>query len=125
MGKIRVERVQELIKQELSQIIAKDLKDPRIGFVTVTGVKMTGDLQTATVFISLFGSEEEKAASWQGINGSLGRLRSEIGRRIRLRHTPEIILRQDTSLDYSERISRLLSQTRPEQTKKGGDGGES
>ena len=110
MGQLRVEKVQELIKQELSQIIMQELKDPRIGFVTVTQVAITGDLQTATVFVSLLGSESDKQQSWEGLNAAHGFMRAEIGKRIRLRLTPELILKIDNSLEYSEHINKLLAE---------------
>ena len=113
MGQQRVERVQEFIQQELSKIILTELKDPRIGFVTVTGVEATGDLRSAKVFISLMGSEEAKKATWVGLQHSLGFLRTEVGRRLGIRHTPELTLHLDTSLDNSEHIEKLLRELHP------------
>lgn len=108
MSKLRVERVQELMKQELSQIILQEMKDPRIGFVTVTQVRMSGDLARAEIFLSLMGEEEEKDKTLKALTSSLGYLRSEIGKRIRLRYTPELVLKIDDSLDYSDNIQKLL-----------------
>ncbi|HWR39697.1 MAG TPA: 30S ribosome-binding factor RbfA [Patescibacteria group bacterium] len=108
MGQLRVEKVQEFIKQEISRMILTELKDPRIGFVTVTTVEATGDLRSAKVFVSLMGSDEQKADTFQGLQSSLGYLRSEIGKRIRMRFTPELSLHIDTSLDYSTHIQELL-----------------
>ena len=113
MGQQRVERVQEFIQQELSKIVLTELKDPRIGFVTVTGVEATGDLRSAKVFISLMGSEEAKKATWVGLQHSLGFLRTEVGRRLGIRHTPELTLHLDTSLDKSEHIEKLLRELQP------------
>ena len=113
MGQQRVERVQDFIQQELSKIIITELKDPRIGFVTVTGVEATGDLRSAKVFISLMGSEEAKKATWVGLQHSLGFLRTEVGRRLGIRHTPELTLHLDTSLDNSEHIEKLLRELQP------------
>lgn len=114
MAKLRVEKVQELMKQEISQIILRELKDPRIGFVTVTQVRMSGDLSHAEVFLSLMGSEEEKAQTLKGLEHSLGFIRSEIGKRIRLRYTPEIVFELDNSLEYGANIQRLLLQIEKE-----------
>jgi ribosome-binding factor A len=115
MGQLRAEKVQEFIKQELSKIILTELKDPRIGFITVTRVEVTGDLQRAKVFISLMGSDEEKAATWQALQRAVGFLRSEIGRRINLRFSPELSLHLDETLDYSARIQELLIKIKAEE----------
>ncbi|MEN6411141.1 MAG: 30S ribosome-binding factor RbfA [Veillonellales bacterium] len=115
MGQLRVEKVQELIKQELSKIILTELKDPRIGFVTVTNVNVTGDLRSAKVYLSLMGSDDQKTATWTGLQNALGYLRSEIGKRIRLRFTPELSLHLDDSLNYSARIQELLLKIKHEE----------
>ena len=114
MSKLRVEKMQELMKQELSQIILREMKDPRIGFVTITQVRMSGDLSRAEIFLSLMGSEEEKAATVKALQHSLGFLRSEIGKRIRMRYTPELVLKMDDSLEYGANIQRLLLQIEKE-----------
>ena len=80
----RVNRVAEQMKKELGEIILQKVKDPRIGFVTVTDVEVTGDLQNATIFISVLGGESEKEATLQGLNKAKGFIRTEIGKRIRL-----------------------------------------
>lgn len=112
MARIRVSRVGEQIKKELSQIIQQEIKDPRIGFVTVTAVEMSGDLQQAKVFISVLGSQAEKDESIHALEKAKGFLRSEVGRRIQLRHVPEIHFSIDQSLDHSEQITRLLHDVR-------------
>lgn len=108
MGKIRVGRVGEQLKKEISDIIQNELKDPRVGFVTVTDVEMTGDLQIAKVYVSVLGSDEQKTESLKALRNATGFIRSEVGRRIRLRLTPELIFELDTSLDYSTRIQEVL-----------------
>ncbi|SHK73249.1 ribosome-binding factor A [Selenomonas ruminantium] len=118
MGQLRVEKVQELMKQEISQIILRELKDPRIGFVTVTSVECTGDLREAKVYVSLMGSEAQVKACWMGLNSSLGFIRREIGKRIRLRVTPEISFALDKSLDYSAHIQELLLKIKAEEEAK-------
>lgn len=117
MGQQRAERIQEFIQQELSKIILTGLKDPRIGFVTVTAVEVTGDLRSAKVFVSLMGSEEQKKSSWLGLQHSLGFLRTEVGRRLGIRHTPELSLHLDHSLDNSEHIHKLLRDISPREGK--------
>lgn len=115
MSQLRIEKIQELMKQEISQIILQELKDPRIGFVTVTQVEVTRDLSSAKVFVSIFGDDEKIARTWAGLNSSLGFIRREIGHRIRLRVTPELKFVLDKSLDYSDHIQKLLLQLEQEQ----------
>ena len=107
---LRIEKLQELIKQEMSKMLLNDLKDPRIGFVTVTGVEMTGDLREAKIFVSVMGDAQQVKNSLEGLNSALGFVRREIGKRIRLRFTPEISFALDTSLDYGDHIQKLLLQ---------------
>ena len=107
---LRIEKLQELIKQEMSKMLLKELKDPRIGFVTVTDVEMTGDLREAKIFVSVMGDEEQVKNSLEGLNSALGFVRREIGQRVRLRFTPEISFALDTSLDYGDHIQKLLLQ---------------
>ena len=102
--------VQELIKQEMSKMLLKELKDPRIGFVTVTDVEMTGDLREAKIYVSVMGGAEQVKSSLEGLNSALGFVRREIGQRVRLRFTPEISFALDTSLDYGDHIQKLLLQ---------------
>ena len=121
VGQLRVEKVQELMKQEISQIILRELKDPRIGFVTVTSVECTGDLREAKVYVSLMGNEAQVKACWSGLNSSLGFIRREIGKRIRLRVTPEMSFALDKSLDYSAHIQELLLKIKAEDEAKAKD----
>ena len=107
---LRVEKLQELIKQEMGKMLLTDLKDPRIGFVTVTDVEMTGDLREAKIYVSIMGGQDEVKNSLEGLNSALGFIRREIGQRIRLRFTPEISFALDTSLDYGDHIQKLLLQ---------------
>jgi len=115
MGQLRMERVQELMKQELSKIILQDLKDPRIGFVTVTAVDVSSDLRNAKVYVSLMGSEQQIADSWRGLQSSRGFLRREIGHRVHLRYTPELTLELDKSVDYGVHIQELLQQIKKDE----------
>ena len=113
-NKLRIEKLQELIKQEMSKMLLKELKDPRIGFVTVTDVEMTGDLREAKIYVSVMGGAEQVKSSLEGLNSALGFIRREIGHRIRLRFTPEISFALDTSLDYGDHIQKLLLQVEGE-----------
>ena len=118
MSQLRVEKLQELMKQEISQIILRELKDPRIGFVTVTQVEVTGDLREANVYVGLMGNEKQVEDCWKGLQSSLGYIRREIGKRIRLRFTPELAFALDKSLDYSAHIQELLLQVSREDEQK-------
>ncbi len=105
---IRPNRVGEQMKKELGDIIGRKIKDPRIGFVTVTDVQVTGDLQQAKVYISVLGDDEQRENTLKGLAKAKGFIRSEIGKRIRLRKTPEIQFEFDESIDYGNRIETLL-----------------
>jgi ribosome-binding factor A len=119
---LRANRIAEQMKKELSDIIGRKLKDPRIGFVTVTDVEVTGDLQIAKVFLSVFGSEEDKENTLAGLAKAKGFIRSEIGRRIRLRKTPDLIFELDESLEYGNRIETLIKHIKEEEKKDDGNG---
>jgi ribosome-binding factor A len=106
----RANRVGEQMKKELGDIISRKIKDPRIGFVTVTDVEVTGDLQQAKVYISVLGDEEQRENTLKGLAKAKGFIRTEIGQRIRLRKTPEITFEFDESVDYGNRIENLLHQ---------------
>ncbi|MFJ7638549.1 30S ribosome-binding factor RbfA [Peribacillus sp. NPDC097264] len=112
---LRANRVGEQMKKELSEIIGRKIKDPRIGFVTVTDVEVTGDLQQATVYISVLGDQEQREKTLQGLEKAKGFMRSEIGQRIRLRKTPELFFEFDESVDYGNRIESLISQIKKEE----------
>ncbi|WP_110112791.1 30S ribosome-binding factor RbfA [Bacillus sp. CGMCC 1.16541] len=112
--KLRSNRVGEQMKKELSEIIGRKIKDPRIGFVTVTDVQVSGDLQQAKVFISVLGDAEQRENTLKGLAKAKGFIRSEIGQRIRLRKTPEIIFEFDESIDYGNRIDTLLHEIKKE-----------
>ncbi len=117
MGHHRPERVGELIKKEISDLLQKDIKDPRIGFVTVTDVEVSGDLRHAKVFVSIL--DDSKEDTMKGLHATEGFVRREIGNRIRLRHTPEIIFRYDDSIEKGTRIFGIL-----ENLKRDGEDGE-
>jgi len=108
MTELRANRVAEQMKKELGDILITKIKDPRVGFVTITDVEVTGDLQQATVYISVLGDEKEKQDSLLGLSKAKGFIRSEIGRRIRLRKTPELIFEFDEALERGNRIETIL-----------------
>ena len=104
----RVQRVALQIQQEVSVMLTRNVKDRRIGFVTVTGVELSPDLRYAKIFVSAMGSEKEKEETLVALNHAAGWIRRELGQRIRMKFLPEIVFRTDTSLDYGEKIERLL-----------------
>ena len=105
---LRSNRVGEQMKKELSEIISRKIKDPRVGFVTVTDVAVTGDLQQATVYITSLGNERERAETLKALEKASGFMRSEIGSRIRLRRTPELLFEYDSAIEYGNKIDALL-----------------
>ncbi|MFZ3587877.1 30S ribosome-binding factor RbfA [Bacillus sp. DJP31] len=107
---LRSTKVGEQMKKELGEIIGRKIKDPRIGFVTVTDVEVTGDLQQAKIFISVLGDDVQRQNTLKGLSKATGFIRSEIGQRIRLRKTPEITFEFDESVDYGNRIESLLAE---------------
>jgi ribosome-binding factor A len=111
---LRANRVGEQMKKELGEIISRKIKDPRIGFVTVTDVRVSGDLQIAKVYISVLGDAEKREDTLKGLAKAKGFIRSEIGQRIRLRKTPEILFEFDESVDYGNRIETLIHEINQE-----------
>lgn len=91
-------------------MIFRDLKDRRVGFVTVTGVDMSPDLRHARIFVSLMGSEDEKKESLAALNHATGWIRHELGQRIRMKFLPDIVFLTDTSQDYGEHIDKLIDE---------------
>ena len=112
MARIRAARVGEQLKKELSQLLQQELKDPRIGFVTITSVEMSRDLEHAKVFVSVMGDEEQKKKTLEGLEKAKGFLRSEAGRRLGIRRTPEIVFKLDHSIEHGQRISKLLEEVK-------------
>lgn len=112
----RVERVAELIKREVSQMLLTDIKDDRVGsgMVSVTDVDVSGDLQHAKIFVSIYGTDEAKAETMAGLKSATGFVRSELGQRIRLRRTPEVVFLEDHSLERGDRVLNLLSRLNQE-----------
>lgn len=104
----RQARVQDQIRAELSEMITLELKDPRIGFATVTRVEVTPDLQSARVWVSVLGEKEAQEGTLEGLSSATGFLRHEIGHRLRLRRTPELTFFLDHSTEDVLRIKSLL-----------------
>ncbi|MGM7635798.1 30S ribosome-binding factor RbfA [Bacillus sp. FJAT-52991] len=105
---LRSNRVGEQMKKELTDILNRKVKDPRIGFITVTDVEVTGDLQQAKVYITVLGDEQKREETLKALAKAKGFIRSEVGQRIRLRKTPELLFEFDESIAYGNRIDALL-----------------
>lgn len=108
MERSRPSRLGEVFKKEISDIIKKDLKDPRIGFVTITAVEISPDLKCATVFLSVLGDQKERERSLRGLKNARGHIRSELGKRVRLKFLPELVFEIDKSIEEGMRISELI-----------------
>ena len=106
----RPERISEQIKEEVSLIIAGEISDPRVGFVTVTNAKVSPDLRHAKIYVSILGSEEEVAESLQTLNRAAGFIRYQLGAALRIRRTPELHFAVDDTLRTATRIEEILSE---------------
>jgi ribosome-binding factor A len=108
----RVSRVAELIKREVSQMLLSGIKDDRVGtgMVSVTDVDVSGDLQHAKIYVSIYGSDEAKAETMAGLKSATGYVRSELGARVRLRRTPEVAFVEDRSIERGNKVLSLLNQ---------------
>jgi len=109
MGR-RPERLAEGLREEIAQLISGELKDPRLGFVTVTRVEMSADMGHARVHVGVLGSEAERQKSLVALRSAAGFVRRELGRRMRLRQVPEIDFRYDKGLDAADRVAQLLAE---------------
>ena len=110
MGR-RPERLAEGIREEVARIVASDLKDPRLGFVTITRVEVTHDLSHARVLVGVLGGEVEREKSLAALRSAAGFVRREIGRRLRIRIVPEVEFRYDKGIEATDRVARLLDET--------------
>lgn len=114
----RVNRLSELLKEEISQIIRREVKDPRIGFVSLTDVEVSGDLRHAKVFVSVYGSDQEKEETMKGLEKANGFIRKLVGERITTYHTPELLFKYDDSIEHGVYISKLIEEVREEDKKR-------
>ena len=107
----RVQRVNELLRQEISYLLRREVKDPRItGIISVTEVDTSPDLRNAKIYVSIMGSEEEKLLTEQGLLAATGFIRRELGGRITLRHVPELHFKLDNSIERGSRIIALINE---------------
>ncbi len=112
MSSRRQEQVAEFLRDEVSEIITREMKDPRLGFVSITRVELSPDLRYAKVFISVFGSEEEREATLRALTGAAGFVRYQLKPRMRIRHIPEISFHLDRSMEHAEEVARTLNKIR-------------
>jgi ribosome-binding factor A len=104
----RSEKVADLIRKEISEMLVKSLKDPRIGFVTITRVAVSNDCRFAKIYFSVMGSLTEREKSSKGLNNAKGYIRKELGRRMGLRYTPDIQFQFDPSIEYAIHIGEVI-----------------
>lgn len=103
----RSQRVGDLLREEIAEIVIHRLKDPRIGFVTITGVDVTDDLKIAKIYVSIF-KDEDKKTTLEILNFAKSFIRSELSKRLRMKSIPSIDFRLDTSIEYGNKIDKLL-----------------
>ncbi len=114
----RVSRVAESIRREVSQMLLHGIKDDRVGagMVSVTDVDVSGDLQHAKIFVSIYGTDEARAETMAGLRSATGYVRSELGQRVRLRRTPEVVFQEDRSIERGTKVLSLLNQLNQNRT---------
>lgn len=108
MSRYRPTRVGELLQAEIAQLLLRQLKDPRLSMVTISRVEVSADLRHACIYISRIGSETEQRAALQGFEHATGFIRGQLGKLLKLRYTPELTFKLDTTIAYGVRISRIL-----------------
>jgi ribosome-binding factor A len=108
MDPARARRLSERIAQIVAEMLERRIKDPRLGFVTITDTRVTGDLRDATIFYTVYGSEEDAAASAAALASATGVIRSEVGRQTGLKHTPSITFQRDTLPEGAKSIEDLV-----------------
>jgi len=113
MASKRLARLNEQLKREITVLVREEVRDPRVGMVTVTGVETSADLSVARVYVRIMGDDEAKAAGLEGLRAAAPFIRSELGRMLHIRQVPELRFQLDRSLEYAMRIEQLLNEIRP------------
>ncbi len=121
MSGSRRERIQEEIKKIVSHILQHEVKDPNVGFVTVTSVELSGDFRHAKVFVSILDDKQKQRETLAGLEKATGFIRSELGKQIRLRHVPELVFVFDESIEHGDHINKLLKELNPSKDEDDGD----
>ena len=109
----RTDRIDQLLRQEIGSILSKDVQDPRIGFVTVTGVKTSQDLRQATVYVSVLGNEKKRSSSMTGLVAAHGVLQARLSRELRMKRTPQLSFEYDHAVEHGVRMSKLIDELAP------------
>jgi ribosome-binding factor A len=113
----RTDRLDSQIRQELMDLLQREMQDPRVGFATVTRVETARDLGHARVFVSVYGTDEEQARSMAALHDATPWLRRRLGERLQIRHVPELSLRRDQSIESGDRVLRILRELEEEAPK--------
>ena len=104
----RTDRLDSQIRAELAELLQREMKDPRVGFATITRVETARDLGTARVWVSIMGTPDERARTMKALTDAAPWLRRQLGDRLTLRHVPQLVIRQDDSIEAGDRVLRLL-----------------
>ena len=115
MASKRIARLNEQLKREIAGLVRTDVRDPRVGLVSVTAVEVASDLGSARVFVRVLGEERERAESLEGLQAAAPFLRRELGRMLHVRRIPELRFQEDRSMEQAQRIERILSEVLPEE----------
>jgi ribosome-binding factor A len=110
----RTDRLDSQIQQELMDLLQREMKDPRVGFATITRVETARDLGHARVWVSVYGTDEDQARSMDALRDAAPWLRRRLGERLRIRHVPELSVRRDESIESGDRVLRLLRELEDE-----------
>ncbi len=110
----RIDKINQRIKEEVSSIVHQEVKDPRLGFITITQAEVSKDLQHAKVYFSVLGGDDKFDDAQKGLESAKGFIRRLVGQRIRMRYTPDILFIQDRSAEYSQQIEETLQRIKDE-----------
>ena len=115
---IRPERIAKEMQEIIAQVISEEIKDPRIGFITITRVEVTPDIRNAKVYFSSLGGKEEKEYAAEGLNSAAGYIRKSLSEKMRIKFTPELLFRLDESAEYSIHLGQIFDKIHKEKEKK-------
>ena len=124
MSSARPERVQEALRQEISKIVQNEIKDPRLGFITITAVDLTRDLRFARVYFSVLGEEKDKKLALKGLKSAKGHIKGLLSDRIKLKFMPELEFKIDESFEHTKRVFDILDKIKKERHDAEGDRGD-
>jgi ribosome-binding factor A len=113
----RTDRLDSQIRAELAELLQREMKDPRVGFATITRVETARDLGKARVWVSTMGSDDERARTMKALTDAAPWLRRQLGERLTLRHVPQLVIREDDSIEAGDRVLRLLRELEEERSR--------